>query len=339
MTYKVLFQKVSQILNLVRRLGAEAEKAVPSVDFIVDRFDRTGIKGLGQYWENRGAFSVIENVGAVAMAGGFGSSVEATISGDIRTSYVKLLDDYYHAITASGVTAPLLSGGQLARYAARLTSDNFTISADFTITAAAFKEVITTTAWYASAIQAFGVASSFDTDELGGLVFSTIANHVYLVGSDDVIDLTGLRSFVASSNGANIALNTTEEYQRDYNWQAANSSTRRLVVGTNNLRLVISGDVARAYLNDTLLFEDSTGAFTKGRMIGMISLAAVGLLAGSIGITPPAVTSFKAWTEDTPEPSGDESGHGTYESGAINFIDGYHDEDGAYNPLAFEEES
>jgi hypothetical protein len=339
MTDKVLFQKVSQILNLVRRLGAETGKAVPVVDFIVDRFDRTGIKGLGEYWENRGAFSVIENVGAVAMAGGFGTSNVATISGDIRTAYIQLLDDYYHAITNSQVTAPLLSGGQLARYSARLTSDNLTISADFTITPAVFHEIITTTTWFTTTMQAFGIASSFDIAELGGLVFTTIANHVNLVGSDDVIDLTGLRSFIASSNGANIALNATEDYQRDYNWQTSNAFERLLGVGTNNLRLVILGDEAKAYLNNTLLFTDRTGAFTKGRMVGLLSLAAVGLQAGSIGITPPAITSFKAWVEDAAEPPGDESGHGVYETSTIKYTDGYHNEDGDYNPLAFEEES
>jgi hypothetical protein len=340
MTDKVLFQKVSQILNLVRRLGIGGGNTLPVVDFVVDRFDRTGVKGLGQYWDNRGAFSVVEGVGAVAMAGLYTAVEDYTTVGDVRTRLALILDEYYHYIQFNNVGMPAAhSGGQLARYRARMSSNNFTISVNFTVGPAVFGEMEGNDAIYRTPTQAFGIATSFDIDELGGLIFSTFASHQQLVGGSRIIDLTGLRSFISSSDGANIVLSVAGDYMRDHLYVTSSTTLPQLmVVGTNNMKFVISGDTAQAYLNNSLLFADSTGVFTKGRTVGLMAMAAVGLIAGSIGVTPPAITGFKAWVDGVSEPSDDESGHGVDDNG-LNYTDGYHDEDGAYNPLTFEEES
>lgn len=334
---KVLFQKVSQILNLVRRIDAEAQATAPIVDFIVDRFDRNGIKGLGEYWNNRGAFSVINGVGAVAMAGAHATVQDFTTVGSIRTRYIPIIEDYYYAVNNEQTVAPLLSGGQLARYMARLSSDNLTITAKFTVPAATFDYVSGGTTYYAAAPVAFGIGASFDLGELGGVIFSCLASHVNLVGSSPIWDLTGIRSFISSDDGANIALNTTPSFQRDYDYtNQPNTSTQLLSIGENELKLIAQDDTLRVYLNSTLLFTDTTGAFTKGRLVGLMSLAACALHAGSIGVTPSAVTEFKAWVNDVAEPPGTESGHGVYGDSGLEYTDGYHDSEGAYDPLAFE---
>lgn len=325
------------VKHLLSVLGTE-QSEIPEVDFLVDNFDRTGKKGMGYYWFNPGAFSVIQGVGAVGVAGAFSllDNTDAGIGLPQKTLRNWIVDDI-NANSINGVTVSgVQSGGQLARYKARLSSDDFTVQAKFTVPNAQYL-YNDGDAVYGGLTQALALAASFDNDELGGVLAALWGEHSYNGAGDRVRQFLSMRSFVTSDDGSSIAQSGMKSLSYDYEYVDYTDPTPIMVLGENILQMVFSGNSVTYILNGTTVFSDATGTFAKGRSVGMMAFAAVGLIAGSYGAAPPAITNFKAWIAGSAEPPDGESGHGNENDGAFDYIDLYHDEDGNYDPLATED--
>jgi len=133
MNDKVSFQKINQILNLVRSLMAKPDpNALPEVDFIVDKFDRSG--GMGKYWNYSGAFA--PNGAGADIVGG---ANRTTDTGNYDTSYggtgildvIEPLVGYPDAYNGWGVGSSILSAG-VATYQARLRG-SYTAELEFNV--------------------------------------------------------------------------------------------------------------------------------------------------------------------------------------------------------------
>jgi hypothetical protein len=108
---------------------------------------------------------------------------------------------------------------------------------------------------------------------------------------------------------------------------------------TNKLRLNVSGNSVSAYLNGAYLGMSQLSAPVAGKHVGIISRLIQSNLAFYSGLK---IKRFKAWRSDIPEPSDNQSGHGTYDAdgGGFNYTDGYHVPDGnggiVYDPTALD---
>lgn len=132
MTEKVLFQKVNQILNLVRTLlSRSADSELPNVDFIVDNFDRQG--GMGKYWNHSGAFapngSGADIVGGANQLTDFGTFATQYGSGSVRNIIEPLQG--IPALWTGGGGASMHSAG-VATYQARLRG-SYTAEVNFLV--------------------------------------------------------------------------------------------------------------------------------------------------------------------------------------------------------------
>lgn len=338
---KRVWQRVGNLENLVKHLFNIQVNGVsyPTVDFIVDKFDRTGAQALGQYWINPGAFSVVEGQGAVGMAGAWQLFPGSVSDASFITRYQKIVDDINSNTFLGSATPSTQSGGQLARYKARMSSDDFTVQVKFRIPTAinAGTDGPTGKVLYLSATNAFGIGASFDSSELGGIVGTIWGEHHVLSTENYVSNMIALRSFVTSDDGSNIALSGFSDLAYDYKYADYDQSAGLMVVGENVAQMVFSGNTISLIINGSTVFSDTTGTYAKGRAIGMMCFAACGLVAGAYNITElPAITEFKAWVSGQSEPSSAETGHGTYDDGELVYTDGYHNEAGEYDPLALE---
>jgi len=109
------------------------------------------------------------------------------------------------------------------------------------------------------------------------------------------------------------------------------------LLGENVLRMVVKGDQVTVTVNGTTVASYTQASVAEGRQVGLFAAGDAITFAQQYGLSAyPAITHFKAWADGTPEPPADESGHGIYVDGKRIWLDGYHDEDGKYDPLALD---
>jgi len=108
----------------------------------------------------------------------------------------------------------------------------------------------------------------------------------------------------------------------------------------NILRIEVIGTNVATYFNGSLVDRSEQNNIIEGQKIGLGSTGAYvdAFLNASKKF---GITKIKAWADGTPEPSGDQSGHGTYDSdtGKHSYTDKYHTTDPdtgvvSYNPDA-----